>query len=154
MDPSKRFITLVLAAGVLVLFAAIAIGQRMGDRVLGQAANSGPAAMPLITPAPSASPIPYGPDWKRSQTLAAAPDPGFPDPRIPPKPLPTLPPTPKPAPATHTPTPNPNLPIWDQSPFRRLSPSPGTSPAPPSVEPSVEPSSPAVVRNASATPQP
>ncbi len=35
MDPSKRFVTLVLAAGVLVLIAAIALGERMGNRVLG-----------------------------------------------------------------------------------------------------------------------
>ncbi|HEV7178717.1 MAG TPA: hypothetical protein VGN11_02535, partial [Candidatus Baltobacteraceae bacterium] len=123
MDPSKRFITVVLAAGVVVLIAAIAIGNRMGDRVLGRAASSGPAAMPIVTPAPTATTAPFGPDWKRTQTLAAAPDPGFPDPRIPPKPLPTLEPTPSPAPKTRTPTPNPNIPIWDQRPFASLSPS-------------------------------
>ncbi|MEO9169662.1 MAG: hypothetical protein ABI282_00075 [Candidatus Baltobacteraceae bacterium] len=155
MDPSKRFITIVLAAGVVVLIAAIAIGQRMGDTVLGQAASSGPAAVPLITPAPSATALPYGPDWKRSQTLSAAGDPGFPDPRVPPKPLPTLEPTtPKPSPMAHTPTPNPNLPVWDQAPFRHLSPSASPSDGPPTAEPSTMPSIPPDGKSTDATPQP
>lgn len=154
MEPSKRFITIVLAAGVVVLIAAIAIGEHMGDKVLGQAANSGPAAMPLVTPAATATTEPYGPDWKRSQTLAAAGDPGFPDPRVPPKPLPTLPPTPKPTPVTHTPTPNPNLPVWDQAPFRHLSPSASPSDGPPTAEPSAAASPAAASKGASASPQP
>ncbi|MDQ2865908.1 MAG: hypothetical protein M3R51_06745 [Candidatus Eremiobacteraeota bacterium] len=153
MDPSKRFVTIVLAFGVIVLVAAIAVGQRMGDRVLGQAAESGPAAMPIVTPAPTATSAPYGPDWKRSQTLAAAGDPGFPDPRIPPKPVPTLEPTPKATPPHRisTPTPNPNVPIWDRSPFRRISPSASPSDGPPTAEPST---SPEPTRNSAATPLP
>jgi hypothetical protein len=116
MDPSKRFVTLILAAGVVVLLLAIAIGERMGDRVLVQAATdaSGPAGntLPVVTPVPQASSAAYGPDWKRSQALTAAPDPRFPDPRVPPVPLPTPLATPKPKP-TATPTPDVDLPVMD-----------------------------------------
>ena len=148
MDPSKRFITLVLAAGVLVLAAAIAIGEHMGNRVLGQAASSGPEAMPIVTPAPTSTVAPFGPDWKRAQTLAAAPDPNFPDPRVPPKPLPTLAPTPTPSPRPKPKhTYNPNLPVWDQAPFATISPSS-------SAQPSVSPAANAGTDSSEATPQP
>lgn len=119
---------MVLALGIFVLVVAIAMGERMGDRVLGAATekrltNISPVT---ITPAPNPTTAPYGPDWKRSQVLAAASDPGFPDPRVPPVPIPTLPPAPSPAPGqpstqararstprpTPSPTPNLNLPIW------------------------------------------
>ena len=127
-DPSKRFITLVLALGIVVLAVAIAVGEHMGERVLGQAtekrlSNISPVT---ITPAPNPTTAPYGPDWKQSQVLAAASDPGFPDPRVPPVPIPTPAPAPSYVPdrgavplgrATPrpTPTPNLNLPIWRRS---------------------------------------
>ena len=151
MDPSKRYLTLVLAVGVIVLVAAILIGEHMGDHVLGQASSSGPEAMPIVTPVPTSTIAPYGPDWKRAQTLAVAPDPGFPDPRVPPKPVPTLPPTPKPVTPKPSPTAtyNPNLPVWDQQPFRSLSPSPT-----PSVQPSVSLSPQPGMKTQDATPQP
>lgn len=150
MDPSKRFVTLVLAAGVLVLIAAIALGEHMGNRVLGEASSSGPEAMPIVSPVPTETTGPYGPDWKRAQTLAAAPDPGFPDPRVPPKPLPTAPPTPKPTPKPKpTRTYNPNLPVWDQVPFHTLAPS-----SPPSAQPSVSSSPETGTNAAQASPQP
>jgi|SRR5215469_869673 len=113
MDPSKRFITVILAAGVAVLLVAILIGEQMGSKVLVAAANSAGSEQTIVTPLPSESAGPggsYGPDWKRSQTLSAAPDPGFPDPRVPPKPLPTPPPAPS---VKAAPTHNPNLPVWD-----------------------------------------
>jgi len=134
VDPSKRFATIILAAGVVVLLAAILLGEHMGDRVLGQASGRVPEVVPTvaITPEPDETAGAYGPNWKAWQTLSAAGDPGFPDPRIPPKPLPTVPPRPTPSPAPATPTPNPNIPIWDQKPFRTLAPSStpsaGTSP--------------------------
>jgi hypothetical protein len=117
VDSSKRFVTLILAAGVAVLLIAIVVGERMGDRVLADAADTGSSAQtPLVTPLPESTATgPYGPDWRSNQPLAAATDPHFPDPRIPPKPLPTLPPTPKPTPTPKW-TPNPNVPIWDQTP--------------------------------------
>ena len=130
MDPSRRFVTVVLAAGVLVLLGAIALGERMGDRVLVAAADSGATnATVIVTPLPvDASTGPYGPDWRSAQTLAAAPDPGFPDPRIPPKPLPTpAHPTPTPTPKW---TPNPNEPIWDQTTLPSPSPTDSSSETP------------------------
>lgn len=143
MDPSKRFSTAVLAIGTVVLLAAIAIGQVAGYRVLNQSTELHPAVLPtvLVTPEPvSTSGAAYGPDWRRTQTLSAAPDPGFPDPRVPPVALPTPTPTPKPTPTpVPTPTINPNIPIWDRSPFPTMAPS-ATSPTP-SSEPKPSPSS-------------
>ena len=134
MDPSKRFATLVLAAGVVVLLLAIVLGERMGDRVLVQAADNGASnAQVIVTPLPAgATAEPYGLNWRSSQTLAAVPDPGFPDPRVPPKPLPTAQPRPTPTPTPKW-TPNPNVPIWDQQPpaSASASPTPGGS-VPPS----------------------
>jgi hypothetical protein len=116
--------TILLAAGAAVLLLAVAIGERMGDRVIGQATDQTlQSAASLVTPAPGSSPQPYGPDWKRSQALSAAGDPHFPDPRVPPQPLPTLAPTPKPQPTVPpTPTPNPNIPIWRQKPLPTATP--------------------------------
>lgn len=133
----------MLAAGVLVLLAAIALGERMGDRVLIEASDSGNNAQsPLVTPLPeSTTSGAYSPDWKVTQALAAAPDPRFPDPRVPPKPLPTLAsPSPSPSPKPRW-TPNPNIPIWDQTP-------------PPSGSPSVSPSPSQDPNTIVASPQP
>lgn len=128
LDPSKRFAALVLALGTAVLLLAILIGEGMGYRLLGQSTELAPTALPtvLITPEPlDASSGAYGPDWQRSQTLSAAPDPGFPDPRIPPVPLPTRPPpAPSPSPTPARRTPNPNIPIWRQLPLPTASPAP------------------------------
>jgi hypothetical protein len=138
LDPSNRFATLVLAVGTVVLLVAIALGERMGDRVLGQATEQSlPLSSALASPDPTDTAGPYGPDWKRSETLSAASDPHFPDPRVPPKPLPTPPPAPTPTPSPATPTPNPNIPIWRQQPM------PTGTPIPPSEMPSggVSPSS-------------
>jgi hypothetical protein len=152
MHPSTRFPTIVLAAGAAVLLIAVLIGQRMGDRVIGQATEQtlqsvGPIS---VSPSPNASPQPYGPDWKRSQALTAAGDPHFPDPRVPPQPLPTLPPTPKPKPTIYTAptsTPNKNLPIWRQKPLPKVppstpfieTPSPSLSPSPQGTVPGPNP---------------
>ncbi|MGB6986377.1 MAG: hypothetical protein WBD74_10435 [Candidatus Aquilonibacter sp.] len=128
MNRSNRFVTALLGAGVVVLLVAIALGEHMGDRVLTEAAENGSlSTTPIVTPVPEATTGPYGPDWKNSQTLAAAPDPRFPDPRVPPKPLPTAepPPTPKPTPTW---TPNPNIPIWDQSRPPNSTPTPTDAP--------------------------
>lgn len=142
LDPSKRFITLVLALGILVLGLALALGERMGDRVIGQVTEKRLTSIAPITVTPThdRTTVPYGPDWKRSQVLAAAADPAFADPRVPPVPLPTSPPPPTPGPndikpaaqtraiqtprPTPSPTPNLNLPIW-----RRAKPLPTATPA-------------------------
>jgi hypothetical protein len=137
--------TIVLAVGAAVLLIAVAIGERMGDRVIGQATEQtlqsvGPVS---VSPSAHASAQPYGPDWKRSQALSAAGDPHFPDPRVPPQPLPTPLPTPKPRPTPiPTPTPNPNIPIWRQKPLPTFGPS--AAPVLPATEaPSGPPGSPA-----------
>jgi hypothetical protein len=123
-DPSNPFPTIVLATGAAVLLVAIAVGQRMGDRVLGEATETTLPSIELATPEPYATSGPFGPDWKRSETLSAAADPRFPDPRVPPQPLPTPVPLP-PAPVVPgTPTPNPNIPIWRQKPLPTATPIP------------------------------
>jgi hypothetical protein len=144
MHRSVRLPTVLLAAGAAVLLVAVGIGERMGNRVIGQATEQTLQSIvpQAVTPAPDATPHPYGPDWKRSQALSAAGDPRFPDPRVPPQPIPTLAPTPKPKPVITTPTPlptptpNPNIPIWRQrplptaTPFVRITPARYPSPGP------------------------
>lgn len=151
LDPSKRFITLVLLLGIAVLVTAISFGEHAGDKVIGQVTEKrlDSIAPITVTPAPvQKSASPYGPNWKRTEVMAAAPDPVFPDPRVPPLPLPTPKPSPKPKPQlttgispTPSPTPNLNLPIW-----RRAAPLPtatpvssGTAPPEANVSPSTEP---------------
>ena len=134
LDPSKRFITLVLLLGIAVLITAISFGEHAGDKVIGQVTEKrlDSIAPVTVTPAPvQKSASPYGANWKRTEVMSAADDPQFPDPRVPPLPLPTVPPppkhkaTPSPSPsfATPTPTPNMNLPIW-----RRNAPLPTATP--------------------------
>ena len=146
LDPSKRFITIALLLGIIALVAGIALGERAGDRVIGQVTEKRlqSIAPVTVTPEPEKTGAsPYGPDWKRTDVMAAADDPAFPDPRIPPVALPTPTPTPKFAPRSPTPspsatpTPNMNLPIW-----RRAAPMPTPTPAgteSPSGEPSGTP---------------
>ncbi len=147
LDSSKRFITIILALGILVLVVGIALGERAGDRVIGQVTEKRLESIAPVTV--SAAPkkksaASYGPDWKRTDVMAAASDPGFPDPRVPPAVLPTptpipkfaMPPTPEP---TATPSPNMNVPIW-----RRAAPMPTPTP--------VETGSPVPEGSASPTP--
>ncbi len=138
---------MVLLLGIIVLVGAIAIGEREGDRVIGSGTEKrlSSVAPVTVTPEPASGPTtaPYGPNWKRTDVMAAAPDPGFPDPRVPPIPLPTPLPPPKytPAPRTPrpvatptpspTPTPNLNLPVWRRSaPLPRITTRPTGSPSP------------------------
>jgi hypothetical protein len=112
LDPSKRFATLVLSAGILVLLLAIVLGEGMGQSVLRNVDQGNLATIEVaITPNPNPSSAPYGPDWKEPQALAVAPDPRFPDPRVPPVALPTATPRPSIGPKA-TPTPNLAIPIW------------------------------------------
>ena len=141
LDPSKRFLTLILVASTAVLLLAIIIGEHMGNSVLGSTERRADAVPQIvITPAPNQTTGPFGPDWKRSQTLSAAPDPGFPDPRVPPQPLPTRLPRATPAPKA-TATYNPSIPIWRQKPLPTINPQapvPGSTETPvpgPSIPP-------------------
>ena len=150
-DPSKRFATTVMALGIVVLVAAIAIGERAGDRAIGQVTEKRLESIAPITVAPAApdaTVAPYGPNWKRTDVMAAAPDPGFSDPRVPsvapppPTPIPRFTPPPFVAPtpvAGPKATPNLSIPVW-----RRTAPLPTSAPTePPTPEPA-----------ASASPQP
>jgi hypothetical protein len=142
-DSFNPFLTIVLAAGAAVLLVAIAVGQRMGDRVLGAATETALPSVESATPEPYATAGPYGPDWRRSETLSAAADPRFPDPRVPPQPLPTpVPAMPTPF-VPPTPTPNPNIPIWRQQPLPTATPIPTEFPSEsPPPSPAASPSAP------------
>jgi len=138
-----RLPTILLAAGAGVLLVAVFVGERMGNRVIGQATGAALESTPAVTPAAGATPAPYGPDWKRSQALSAAGDPHFPDPRVPPQPLPTPIPAPTQSPTPLlTPTPNPNIPIWRQQPLPTFRPSARPAEESPSPVPSTGASAP------------
>lgn len=97
--------TTVLLLGSIVLLLAIAIGNGMGNRVLGQIATRGAVGERTPVPLASASPADSAASrvlWKRRQVLSVATDPAFPDPRITPEP--EIPATPRPRP---TPSPAP-----------------------------------------------
>ncbi len=152
LDPSKRFLTFVLLLGIAVLVTAISFGEHEGDRVMGQVTEKrleGIAPITVTPAPPQKSTAPYGPDWKRTAVMSAATDPAFPDPRVPPEPLPTAIPPPKVTPApriappTPTPTPNMNVPIWRRAaPLPTAAPSESASPLPgPPQSPSPAPTS-------------
>jgi hypothetical protein len=150
LEPQHRFPALVLIAGAAVLLGSIVLGERMGERVIGQATQRTPQAIPLVTPEPYRTAGPFGPGWADTETLSAAADPRFPDPRVPPKPLPTAPPPPTPAPTPAPPVANPNLPIWRQQPLPTMAPSSGH--ASPLASPASSPAAASVA--APATPRP
>ena len=93
-----------LAIASVTLLVAIAIGNAMGNRVLGLGTERGPAI--VATPVPSIAPseetnAPGVISWKHNQVVSVATDPAFPDPRVtpePPPPPPTARPTAKPTP--------------------------------------------------------
>ena len=100
--------SLLLLGAAALLLVAIAVGQRLGDRVLRQATEQRTdVGSLLMTPVPQASEDPYvARNWKREQVVSVATDPAFPDPRVTPKPTPTPRPTPNPTvpPPTAEPT--------------------------------------------------
>ena len=82
---------LILSAGVLL--AAIAVGNRMGNHVLGQVSQR-VAVVPsaLLTPIPEVKNLQVSLGWKHTQVVSVATDPAFPDPRV--TPMPPQPPVP------------------------------------------------------------
>ncbi len=87
-------LAITIVAGGIILLIAIAVGNEMGNRVLGQATERGPA----ILATPVATPVGFDPDpgavtGRRNHVLSVATDPAFPDPRVTPPPPPTAPPT-------------------------------------------------------------
>lgn len=104
----RASLTVTLIVGGAVLLLAIAIGNEMGNRVLGQATERGPAivATPVATPVGQETSAVSEANWRRVQIVTVATDPAFPDPRVTPEP----PPPPRPVttrPATPTPKPRP-----------------------------------------------
>jgi hypothetical protein len=101
----------VLIAGALVLLIAIAVGNNMGNRVLGQIGSRAAGSVATAVPSPAASAEDDGVShvlWKRRQVLSVATDPAFPDPRVTPEPPPP-PPTARPTPhKVRTPAPSPS----------------------------------------------
>jgi hypothetical protein len=98
----------ILIVGALVLLVAIAVGNNMGNRVLGQIPERIPAlaATPIPSPTAASNDSPLSQAlWKRRQVLSVATDPAFPDPRVTPEP--PVPATPKPTPKP-TPSPSPS----------------------------------------------
>jgi hypothetical protein len=102
--------SLLLIGGAIALLISIAIGQRLGDRVLRQVTEQrSTEAMAILTPVPPApQATDMGPvrNWKHEQVVSVATDPDFPDPRATPKPKPLPSPTPVPtiAPPTQPPS--------------------------------------------------
>ena len=96
----------------VVLLAAIAVGQKIGEHALFSATQRR-LAVPdeAITPVPDATSgddASLSKNWKRLQVVSVATDPAFPDPRVSPPPTPTPRPTPVPTrPPTPRPTPSP-----------------------------------------------
>ncbi|GAC1415726.1 MAG: hypothetical protein NVSMB64_25940 [Candidatus Velthaea sp.] len=102
MRSRRPALSVTLVVGALILLISIAIGQRLGDRVLSQATDRhSPIVGPVTTPVPDRSDAALEKNWKREQVISVATDPAFPDPRVTPKPKP------KPTPVPATPTPRP-----------------------------------------------
>jgi len=104
----------LLMLGAIVLLVSIAIGNSMGNRVLGQIAARAPDVIPspIETPSPDSG-IPLQVLARREHSaLSVATDPGFPDPRVTPEPTPPPPPPPVPKEVItrphSTPTPSPS----------------------------------------------
>lgn len=104
---SRRPRTSLMLVGMgIVLLAAIAIGQQLGERTL-FGATERRVAIPEtpITPVPDET---VGPNeaiarnWKRLQVVSVATDPAFPDPRVTPRPTPSPKPTRTPKPQRST----------------------------------------------------
>jgi hypothetical protein len=111
--PNRRPRTALMLVGMgVVLLAAIAIGQQIGERtIFGADATQRRIDVPAmsITPVPDDTAAPdeaISRNWKRLQVVSVATDPAFPDPRVTPTPARTPKPTPKPTP-TPSPTPSP-----------------------------------------------
>lgn len=114
---SRRPRTALTLVGMgVVLLAAIAVGQQIGEHTI-----FGATERRVVIPEQVLTPVPEetGPNeavarnWKRLQVVSVATDPAFPDPRVTPTPPPTPRPTPspKPTPSPHAPYTSPPLPL-------------------------------------------
>ncbi len=98
-------ISTVLLLGSAVLLIAIAVGNGMGDRVLGLIPRriTAEVATPNALPSTAATDPGFSANWRRRRVVSVATDPAFPDPRITPEPQ-RPPPTPRPTPTPPKPT--------------------------------------------------
>ncbi len=84
-------VSLILIGGAAILLVSIAIGQRLGDRVLNQStARRVPIAGANATPVAQTTNSNLERNWKRLQVVSVATDPAFPDPRVTPTPAPRV----------------------------------------------------------------
>jgi hypothetical protein len=107
---SRRPRTALTLVGMgIVLLAAVAVGQQIGEHtIFGATERRVQIPEQVITPVPEDTPgvnEEISRNWKRLQVVSVATDPAFPDPRVTPTPVPTPRPTPTPKP---TPVPTPN----------------------------------------------
>ena len=136
---SRRPRTALIFVGMgILLLAAIAIGQQIGDHALFTATQRR-LEFPddTITPVPDATASGdtelLSKNWKRLQVVSVATDPAFPDPRVTPPPTPTPRPTPVPTPTPRpTPSPPPDAGLYTSPPLPLplASHDPDESPAP------------------------
>jgi len=102
----------------IVLLAAVAIGQQIGEHTIFGSTERRVAVPEVpITPVPADTGGPneqISRNWKRLQIVSVATDPAFPDPRVTPPPTPSPRPSPSPKP-TRSPEPDlytsPPLPV-------------------------------------------
>jgi hypothetical protein len=118
----------------VVLLAAIAVGQRIGEHtIFGATERRVEIPEAAITPVPEdtgGANEAISRNWKRLQVISVATDPAFPDPRVSPPPSPTPKPSPSPRP-TATPALNPTE-LYTSPPLPEplVSHEPGESPTP------------------------
>jgi hypothetical protein len=115
----------LLFLGGIVLLISIAIGNSMGNHVLGQVGERLDSSRPTpVVPVPDESDT-GAVNWKKVQVMSVATDPAFPDPRITPSPqpsptavpLPTPPPTPAPLPTQEYTSPPLAIPLVSHTPI-------------------------------------
>ena len=161
MRSRRPALSITLVLGAVVLLISIAIGQRLGDRVLMQATDRrSPIVAPITTPVPSRSDVNLEKNWKREQVVSVATDPAFPDPRVTPRPTPRPPappaaffaprprPTQAPSLAPYTSPPLP-IPIVSHSPGELQTEAPGSVPT---GEPTARPAATRELPRATPTP--
>jgi hypothetical protein len=132
---SRRPRTALTLVGMgIVLIAAVAVGQQIGEHtIFGATERRVQIPEAVITPVPEDTAGPneeISRNWKRLQVVSVATDPAFPDPRITPTPTPTPKPTPSPKP-TVVPTINPTeLYTSPPLPIPLITQDPGPTPTP------------------------
>lgn len=134
--PNRRPRTALTLVGMgIVLLAAVAVGQQIGEHTI-FGATERRVAIPeaVITPVPEdtgGTDEAISRNWKRLQVVSVATDPAFPDPRVTPRPTPSPRPTPT---STPTPAPSTNPAVLYTSPPLSAPPAPATPESPQSPD--------------------